>query len=402
MVLPVTLLILTVIILIAVKIGHIYKNKINFFLEGLNRGFSIIEVRTLWQCASACELADPVSLFLSLPELTKCISQIKHKAEVQASESLQKLLSKLYDFRTKTEAEADKKRGLDSTRSLTNGQKLRIILRGKGVFASEIVNNGREIIIRIPTQQGQITVEGTEWIGKTLSVYLWRKEDARYVFDTVVTREGLFLGKPSLFLQHSANLVRTQKRNAVRAKCHIYSDLYILTEKTINYSKVETKPGYKCIIEDISEKGALIRIGGKGVPNIQIRLQFQLQNKLVVMFGVIRTVEYNEELKQSRLHFECIHLDDIMRNHVLSYVYNILPQSEKEIFDALSYTDEDEKADAESKEDENQNETVSARMEQEVSSSIPDYNKIKDTTEPDDDYSIEIPEDDSDDMEDTL
>ena len=209
MVLPVTLLILTVIILIAVKIGHIYKNKINFFLEGLNRGFSIIEVRTLWQCASACELADPVSLFLSLPELTKCISQIKHKAEVQASESLQKLLSKLYDFRTKTEAEADKKRGLDSTRSLTNGQKLRIILPGKGVFASEIVNNGREIIIRIPTQQGQITVEGTEWIGKTISVYLWRKEDARYVFDTVVTREGLFLGKPSLFLQHSANLVRT-------------------------------------------------------------------------------------------------------------------------------------------------------------------------------------------------
>ena len=178
--------------------------------------------------------------------------------------------------------------------------------------------------------------------------------------------------------------------------------MYILTEKTINYSKVETKPGYKCIIEDISEKGALIRIGGKGVPNIQIRLQFQLQNKLVVMFGVIRTVEYNEELKQSRLHFECIHLDDIMRNHVLSYVYNILPQSEKEIFDALSYTDEDEKADAESKEDENQNETVSARMEQEVSSSIPDYNTIKDTTEPDDDYSIEIPEDDSDDMEDTL
>ena len=41
-------------------------------------------------------------------------------------------------------------------------------------------------------------------------------------------------------------------------------------------------------------------------------------------------------------------------------------------------------------------------MEQEVSSSIPDYNTIKDTTEPDDDYSIEIPEDDSDDMEDTL
>ena len=39
------------------------------------------------------------------------------------------------------------------------------------------------------------------------------------------------------------------------------------------------------------------------------------------MFGVVRTVEYNEATNQSLLHFECIHLDPTMRNEVLSFVY---------------------------------------------------------------------------------
>lgn len=345
MVVVITLLILTVLILGLSKIYLIYKTKINFFIEGMNRGFSLSETSMLWTCAEECELENPVALFVSMPSLTSCISLIKQKAEETAKPSLQNLLTKLYDFRTKIETEADKKRGLESTRSLAAGQKLRIVFPGKGVFASEIVNNGREIVISIPTKQGQITIASHEWVGKTISVYLWRTGDAQYVFDTSVIHDGLFLGKSSLFLQHTSNLLRSQKRNAVRAKCHVSADLYILKEKPSDYSVVETKAGYKCILGDISEKGALVRIGGRGVPNIFIKLQFQIQGKLVVMFGVVRTVEYSGEKNQSRLHFECIHIDDVMRNHVLSYVYNILPQKDKELFEAMAYVDEEEQND---------------------------------------------------------
>ena len=145
-----------------------------------------------------------------------------------------------------------------------------------------------------------------------------------------------------MFLEHTNNLIRSQKRNAIRAKCHILANLYILKEKTIDYNRVETANGLKCLLEDISEKGAMIRIGGKGIPNIQIKLQFQIDNKLVIMFGLVKTVEYNAEIKQSRLHFECKHIDPFMKNIVLSYVYNILPEKEKEIYDALALTDSDE------------------------------------------------------------
>lgn len=343
----IALLIAAVIILAMVKIYMIYRKKIGFFTEGLSQGFSFVDIGTLWKTSRLCDLEEPVSLFYSMPSLTKCISHIKSQAESDGtanSAKSQNLLSKLYTFRTKIEKDADKKRGLESTRALSNGQKLRIILPGKGVFYSEIVNNAREIAIKVPTQKGQITIDGADWVGKSISVYLWRTGDARYVFDTTVDGVGLFLGKSTLYLHHSTDLIRTQKRNAVRAKCHIFGDLYIIKEKIIDYNVIETRPGYKCLLEDISETGALIRIGGKGVPNVQIRLQFQLQDRLVVMFGVIRNVEFNEKNNESKLHFECVHIEPVMKNHVLSYVYNILPENEKEIYDALSLTDDDENA----------------------------------------------------------
>lgn len=347
------LIISAVIIAGLVKLYLLFKEKINFFLRGFDEGFHIADLSTLWKVSQLCNLEEPVSLFYSMPSLSKCISHIKTQSEaagVLNAAKFQKLLTKLYEFRNKIEKNEDKKRGLESTQSLSNHQKLRIILPGKGVFSSEIVNNGREITISLPTQKGQITVDGKSWVGQTVNVYLWRTGDARYVFDTTVTHEGLFIGKPSLFLKHTTNLIRTQKRNAIRSKCHIFAELYILKEKAIDYNLIETKPGYKCLLEDISEKGALIRIGGKGVPNIQIRLQFQVNNRLVVMFGIVRTVEFNAELNQSRLHFECVHIEPAMKNQILSYVYNIMSDSEKEIYDAMTLTDTDEKTESNSEE----------------------------------------------------
>ena len=361
------------------KLYLLFKEKINFFLRGFDEGFHVSELNTLWNVSQLCNLEEPISLFYSMPSLAKCISHIKTRAESTGAlngSRFQRLLTKLYEFRNKIEKNEDKKRGLESTKSLSNHQKLRIILPGKGVFSSEIVNNGREIAIKLPTQKNQITVDGKDWVGQTINVYLWRTGDARYVFDTTVLHEGLFLGKPSLFLKHTTNLIRTQKRNAIRSKCHILAELYILKEKSIDYNVIETKPGYKCLLEDISENGSLIRIGGKGLPNIQIRLQFQVENRLVVMFGIVRTVEFNEELNQSRLHFECIHIEPSMKNQILSYVYNIMPESEKEIYDALKLTDTDESEEHKNEGNSRKDSETTAEKAEELSQKIADTDDV--------------------------
>lgn len=337
-------------ILVPVTVGLIIKfnsnlrKKIRFFAGGLEQGFHPAELSMLWKAAAASDLEEPAAIYWYVPVLLKCIARVKTLSEgrgaLNSAES-QRLLSKLYAFRTKLEKLKDEKRGIESTHPLSAHQKLHVILPGKGVFSSVIVNNARELIIKRPVQDGVMTVDGKDWVGKTINVYLRRKEDALYTFTTTVKKSGVFLGKPVLFLEHSMHLTRTQKRSAVRAKCKIFADLYILKEENIDYSAIEMNPGYKCLIEDISENGALIKIGGKGLPKIHLRLQFQLDGKLIVMFGIIRTVEFDSEANQSKLHFECLHIEPVMKNIILSYVYNILSENEKEVFEAITLTDSD-------------------------------------------------------------
>jgi len=366
-----TLVGIIIILLVFIGLGSLYsvfKSKISFFVNGLDAGFSIPDLLTLWETAQVCDLEQPTSLFFSLNSLTKCMTQIQNQSQAAGEENnahTQLLMSKLFAFRTKIQNESDDKKGLSSTKTLEKGQKLRIILPGKGVFATELVNNGNSLVVNVPKQKNMISVPGEEWVGKVVSVYLWRKGDARYVFDTTVEQQGVFLGKSALFLKHSYNLVRTQKRKSVRSACEIYGQLFIVRNSGEPTDSIETQNGYKCLIEDISESGALIRIGGKGVENIKIKLQFSIQNKLILMSGVVRSVEFNEEENQSLLHFECTKIDPIMRNEILSYVYNMLPEREKEILEALAQTDDD--IDSEDK------------QTQSIESSIPESNSSGET-----------------------
>ncbi len=333
------------ILLVIAGLYSIFKQRIEFYITGLDSKFSFFDLNLLWTVAQMCDLDYPKALFWSLPSLTKCMTHITSQAAMNGTEGdpkTQALITKLFNYRTKLQNETDDKKGLDSTMYLDREQKLRIILPGKGVFSSKILNNGKELIVSVPRQKDMIPLTAEQWVGKFISVYLWRKGDARYVFDTTVTGHGLFIGESSISLKHSSNLVRTQKRKAVRAKCEIKANLYIIKTEKIDYNAVETQNGYKCLIEDISEAGALIRIGGKGVSNVQIKLQFNIQNMLIIMFGVVRTVEFNEASNQSLLHFECIHLEPAMKNEVLSFVYNMLPEREREVYEALKLTDTDE------------------------------------------------------------
>lgn len=343
----IALVIVIFVLAVVSKIYGIFKDRLHFLVTGLDAKFSFSEIRMLWEVAKICHIKDPNSLYFSMASLTRCMTQINNKWTEEGTlnnPKNQALMTKLFNFRTKIQNESDEKKGLDSTFELDKGQRLRIILPGKGVFVSEIVNNGRDITVSMPKQKNMIPVPAEEWVGKVVNVYLWRNGDARYVFDTTVIAQGIFLGKLCLHLKHSSNLLRTQKRQAVRAKCSIRANLYIEKGDTIKYDAVETTSGYRCLLEDISECGALIRIGGKGAPNMRLKLQFNINNKLILMFGVVRTVEYNEEINQTRLHFECIHIEPHMKNEVLAYVYNMLPESDKEVYDALKLTDSDAKS----------------------------------------------------------
>lgn len=337
------------VLLSAIWLLKVFSSKINFYATGLDHKFNFNEISILWKLAKVVELEEPEALFVSTNSLNRCITNLietSRREGTEGSDATQEFLSKLYKFRTKIELASENKRGLETSRALSNGQKLRLILKGNGIFASKILNNSRDLVITIPIQDGRIKIPPEDWKDKEVSVYLWRKGDAGYVFDTKVLAYGVFWGQNVLYLAHSDKLFRAQKRKSIRTECHIPAHLYIVKEAITDYSQVETTPGFKCIVEDISSDGAMVRIGGKGVNNIQIKLQFELENMLILMHGLVRSVEYNQPNNQSRLHVECLHIEPSMRNIILSFVYKVLPEDQKNAEEALTQLEDEEREEA--------------------------------------------------------
>ena len=359
----VSFLIFVAIISLAARLYFINSDKLKFYTTGMDSGFKFSEISTLWRLAKKTDLETPDSLYVSVPALNDCISKViieERKNNTINSFKTQQFLDKLYKFRTRVTLEKEAHKGLENTRYLDAGQRLRIILPGKGIFVSKIKNNGHELLATLPKQQEKktkrmIVLKPEDWEGHKISVYLWRKGDACYAFDTIVLGSTVFQGETCIILKHSEELDRAQKRQSVRCVCQIYAQMYIIKEAVVDYNVAETEPGYKCLLEDISEDGAMIRIGGMGKANVQIKLQFTLNETFIMMYGIVRAVEYNKALDQSRLHFECVHIDPAMKNAILTFVYNVIPEEQKERDEAvkLAETDSEENNAGDSQQTEN-------------------------------------------------
>lgn len=347
----------TVIFLVLVfYLYFLFQDKIHFFAIGLDNNFKFREISVLWTLAKETKLKNPLDLYDSMQILNKSISTLIENAKTKGTyktRKFQSFLEKLYKYRTRLALDHENKRGLESSKFLDKGQRLRIILKGSGIFYSKIVDNEHELIVSMPRQYNKqakryVSLLPEKWENQEINVYLWRKNDACYAFDTKVLKAGFFLGTEVLFLRQSYNLQRIQKRQSIRTACQIYAQLYLIKSKNVDYKAVETEQGYRCLIEDISQDGAMIRIGGKGENNINLKLQFLIDDTMIVMFGIVRAVEYNANLNQSRLHFECTHIDSAMQNKILSFVYNIIPNEQKDLVQVMNEIEKESKEDSKS------------------------------------------------------
>ena len=386
-------------ILLVIKLLVVFQSPIQFIMAGQDKGFKFNEIILLWKLAKEAELEEPMKLYMSVPTLNMAISKIVMNAKENGTESLeatQNFIAKLYDYRTKIDIEHANKKGLESTKFLEKGQRLRIILKGKGVFASEILSVGYELIIRLPLQKNVRVISGDDWVTHDVSVYLWRKGDAGYVFDTRVTNAGVFQGQSVIYLAHTSQLERAQKRKSVRAACQIYAQLYFLGSEEPDYDSIEVVDGYKCLLEDISEDGAMIRIGGKGRQNIKIKIQFDIDDRIIIMFGIVRAVEYNQESNQSRLHFECLHIEKEMKNKILEYIYRDLSEDKKDELTALAEVEQEGLEDKKSQESETPEE-LSASLDADNlrETELPEEAEIQQEAEPQESEAEELQTDTS-------
>jgi hypothetical protein len=303
---------------------------LQFYARGKEAGFAWSEITLLRQVAMKVELAEPVALFWSVKQLDLCIRNLIKKARLtgeEGSPETQAFLNKLYEYRKKIEFENPRvKKGIRSSRAVSSGQRVRLLVEKIGVFASVVQRNSDRYLTIARPVDGRLPSDFI-WKGRRIAVYFWRRDDAGYVFDTYVLDSVDEKNSPSLQLAHSDSLFRTQKRRSIRTKTRLSAYLYI--PKLGDPSEaVETEPGLRCIVEDLSEDGLAVIIGGKAASGLLVKIQFELNGEPIAITGVVRSTEYSAEPNRSLLHIEAERLSVPTRNRILAEVFGVQPEGE--------------------------------------------------------------------------
>jgi c-di-GMP-binding flagellar brake protein YcgR len=161
------------------------------------------------------------------------------------------------------------------------------------------------------------------WKGQKLNVYFWRQDDAGYVFESKVIDDFYNQKYPILHISHSDSLVRSQKRRSIRAETDIPASIYPLKSIEGATEEPESRGGLRCKVRDISEDGAAVLIGGKAKVGMPLKIQFKLSKSTLVMPGVVKGVNHNQNKNQSILHVQSKPLSSSSKNRILMFVYDL-------------------------------------------------------------------------------
>ena len=85
----------------------------------------------------------------------------------------------------------------------------------------------------------------------------------------------------------------------------------------------ESAKGLRSRMLDLSEDGACLMVGGRTKAGLPIKIQFELSDRLIVMCGLVKGVNYDQKKNVSLLHVQAVPPSMKTRNAICTFVYNI-------------------------------------------------------------------------------
>jgi c-di-GMP-binding flagellar brake protein YcgR len=305
---------------------------IKFYSKGKEAGFTIRDLEQLKRLVANSKIYDPISIFTSKKQFETIIRGMINSAKTSGEINdlpVQDLLSKMFDYFKKIEMELTENRvRINNSRQISEGQNLRVLVSGTGVYNSVVVKNvGNYLTISCPVNSK--AASSMQWHGLRISIYFWREDDAGYVFDTEVIDEVFSKGISSLKVEHKDSLFRTQKRKSMRIKFRKTAFLYKVNDME-NPHLLEKSAGLICMLEDISDTGCAFKVNGHATSGLRLKVQFSLDRIPICMPGTVRSLEYDASNNVSLVHVEADTLPMGVRNHILCEVFDLLPEEDDE------------------------------------------------------------------------
>ena len=319
---------------LAVRKGLSSVDWVEFYSMGKDAGFSLREINLLRKVAVVNKHQKPSSLFWSIDVLDKSLAgihtQIESEPDPEYRDYLEYLLKKLYSYRKSVEFQKPRyNRGIDSTFDISINQVVKLKVDGLGIYECSVLENNRNYIL-VTYPKGPPVPVGFSWRDRTLNVYFWRREDAGYFFQSRIMEGYPDREFKTLRMSHSDVVLRSQKRRSVRTSCKLVAQLYPLKSLKTSSQQPESRPGLRCVVQDISEDGAAVLIGGKGKVNLTCKLQMELFGRIAVLRGIVRTIDYDSERNLSVLHIQAEDPDEQSRYLILAFVYDIYRGEQKQ------------------------------------------------------------------------
>ena len=338
-----------VVIIAALYFSHAMKegsgNMVQFFAKGKEAGFSARDMDQLRRLAVNCNIKDMASIFKSYKQFALIIRNMIYSARTSGElndPSVQDFLSRLFDYCEKIGMQTSENEvRISTSRQISEGQVLKILVPDTGVYKSEVVKNfGNYLTISRPVNSKLSA--SMQWNGLKISVYFWREDDAGYVFDSEVIDEVFSKGISSLKIEHNDSLFRTQKRKSLRIRYNKMAFLYMINN-TDNPHRLETSAGLRCMLEDISDTGCAFRVNGQATVGLRLKVQFLLDRVPICIPGIVRSVDYKQEADSSMVHMEADMLPIRTRNQILCEVFDLM-QDEEDDDDELPFRELEEEA----------------------------------------------------------
>ncbi|MBA7647253.1 hypothetical protein ES703_55025 [subsurface metagenome] len=312
--------------------GHGRFPWIQFYTKGKESGFTVREINLLRKVAIETKLDNPTALFWSIKMLDRSIKDIILKMRAKNLEDdaeSNKLLTKLFDLRKRVEFDLPRyKLGLKSSRDISPRQRVKITLPGLGPFLSMVIEN-RQRYFALSHPQGKGLPTGFTWKGQQIGIHFWRSNDAGYFVKTKVLEDFQDQKYPIIHVVHTDDVTRTQKRGSVRVQMNHPAIAYPLKSIEQANEVPEKSKGLRCRLKDISEDGAAIMVGGRTKVGLPLKLQYNLSDKIIVMCGIVKGVNYSSKKNISLLHIQSVPPSIRTRNYILAYVYNLFGEQEK-------------------------------------------------------------------------
>lgn len=313
---------ISLIALLYVNGGTLSLSGADFFARGKELGLSTKEIRTLKKTSEILKMQRPLTILGSIEQIDKAILDVSRKLEVEGYQDIEyvEILEELYKIKKKSELrKSEIRNSITSSREIDLEQVVKIVIGNKSVpFIGEIVENVSEhIIVDFSKDKNFVSNSGYEGV---INVYLWKKNDAGYYFETSILDGTL---NKRWKIAHSNSLIRNQKREDIRVDVDIPGYIYKLIDISTRNCKSEGFSGTFVQLKNLSDGGAALLINGKVEKGTALKLEFKLLKKHIVICGILRESQYDSKLNCSLLRLKFIEPELEVLSAIRSFVYNI-------------------------------------------------------------------------------